>query len=260
MVELTITVEQRGRLLLIGLNRPAKRNAFTVAMLGELAEAFTAFERNDQAWVAVLFAHGEHFTAGLDLADVAPAVAAGARLFPDGVVDPLGLVGPPRRKPVVCAVKGICFTIGIELMLACELCIAAAGTRFAQMEVRRGIMPFGGATLRLPLCAGPARAMRWLLTGDDFDAAEALAMGLVSEVVPDGTELEAAITLAERVASRAPLAVQATLASARQASGQPSAASVASLHQQARALLATEDAREGLRSFVERREARFTGR
>lgn len=260
MSEPTVTTELRDRLFLIGLNRPAKRNAFTVAMLGELGEAFATFERSAESWVAVLFAHGEHFTAGLDLADVGPAVGAGRPLFPPGLVDPLGLAGPPRRKPVVCAVRGTCFTIGIELMLGCDLCVAAAGTRFAQMEVRRGIMPFGGATLRLPALAGWHRAMRWLLTGDDFDATEALAMGLVSEVVPDGQELARALALAERVASRAPLAVQATLASARQASGASRETAAAELLTEARRLFATEDAREGLASFLERREARFVGR
>ena len=101
-------------------------------------------------------AHGDHFTAGLDLAEVGPAVAAGKTLAPDDManaVDPLDLFGRRRTKPVVCAVQGICFTIGIELLLACDLAIAAEGTRFAQMEVRRGIMPFGGATLRFPAAA-----------------------------------------------------------------------------------------------------------
>jgi enoyl-CoA hydratase len=260
MSEPTITTEARGRLLLIGLNRPAKRNAFNVAMLRELSQAFAALERDPERWVGVLFAHGEHFTAGLDLAEVGPAVAAGQSLFPADGMDPLGLAGAERTKPVVCAVQGTCLTIGIELLLACDLCIAAAGTRFAQMEVRRGIMPFGGATLRLPALAGWPRAMRWLLTGDDFDAAEALAMGLVSEVVPDGAVLAAAMALAERVASRAPLAVRATLASARLAREQGREAAVAHLMAQARALFSTEDAQEGMRSFLERREARFVGR
>jgi enoyl-CoA hydratase/carnithine racemase len=260
MDERTITTEARGRLFLIGLNRPAKRNAFTRRMLRELAEAFTTFERDADRWVAVLFAHGDHFTAGLDLADVGPAVAAGAPLSPDGAIDPLDLWGVRRRKPVVCGVQGVCFTIGIELLLACDLRVAAAGTRFAQMEVRRGIMPFGGATLRFAAQAGWARGMKWMLTGDEFDAREALTMGLVSDVVPDGAVLESAITLAERVASRAPLAVQATLASARLAIDEGRDVALESLMTEARALFSTDDAREGLASFLERREARFSGR
>lgn len=260
MTERTITVERRDHLLLIGLDRPKKRNAFTTAMLRELAEAFGELERDEAAWVGVLFAHGDHFTGGLDLAEVGPAVASGAPLFPEGAIDPLDLSGPRRTKPVVCAVQGICFTIGIELMLACDLAIAAEGTRFAQMEVRRGIMPFGGATLRFPAAAGWARGMKWLLTGDEFDAKEALAMGLVSEVVPDGTTLDAAIALGNRVASRAPLAVRATLANARLTREAGRDAALATLMDVARPLFATEDAKEGVASFLERREARFSGK
>ena len=255
-----ISTETRGHVLLIGLDRAAKRNAFTTAMLVELAQAFTTFEDEASLRVAVLFAHGEHFTGGLDLAEVGPAVARGQGLMPEGAVDPLDLHGRRRTKPVVCAVQGICFTIGIELMLACDVAIAAAGTRFAQMEVRRGIMPFGGATLRFPAAAGWARAMKWLLTGDEFSAEEALAMGLVAEVVPDGAQLDVAVALAERIASRAPLAVQATLAAAREAAEAGREAAIAKLMGHARPLMATEDAMEGVRSFIERREAVFQGR
>lgn len=255
-----ITFETRGHLALIGLDRAAKRNAFTTAMLADLAAAYTRFEDDGALSVAVLFARGDHFTGGLDLAEVGPAVAGGQGLMPEGAVDPLDLHGRRRTKPVVCAVQGICFTIGIELMLACDVAIAAAGTRFAQMEVRRGIMPFGGATLRLPAAAGWARAMKWLLTGDEFGADEALSMGLVAEVTPDGAQLERAVALAERIASRAPLAVRATLAAAREGAELGREAAVAALMGHARPLFATADAMEGVRSFLERREASFQGR
>ena len=261
MSEPTVTTERRGHVFHIGLARPQKRNAFTTGMLRELAAAYTAFERDADAWVAVLFAHGDHFTAGLDLAEVGPAVASGALLFGgEGEIDPLDLVGARRTKPVVCAVQGICFTIGIELLLACDLAVAAEGTRFAQMEVRRGIMPFGGATVRFHERAGWPRAMKWLLTGDEFGPAEALAMGLVSDVVPAGEAVIAAVALAERVASRAPLAVRATLANARLAREQGRDAALGALMDTARPLFATADAQEGVLSFLERREARFVGR
>lgn len=256
-----ITYEARGHVRLIGLSRPHKRNAFTTAMLAELAAAYTTFEDDPEARVAVLFAHGDHFTGGLDLAEVGPAVARGAGLGGDAVtVNPLDLEGRRRTKPLVAAVQGICFTIGIELMLAADVVVAAAGTRFAQMEVRRGIMAFGGATLRMPAAAGWSRAMKWLLTGDELDAAEALAMGLVAEVVPDGAQRDRAIALAERIALRAPLAVQATLAHARLALEEGREAALAALMATARPLFQTEDAMEGVRSFLERREASFKGR
>lgn len=256
----TITRQTRGHVHLIGLARAAKRNAFTTAMLAELAAAYTAFESDPDARVALLYAEGDHFTGGLDLAEVGPAVASGAELFPATGVDPLDLAGTRRKKPVVCAVQGICFTIGIELLLACDVAIAAAGTRFAQMEVRRGIMPFGGATLRFAAATGWARAMKWLLTGDEFTADDALAMGLVAEVVPDGTQFERGLALAERIAARAPLAVQATLANARMAREEGRAAALAGLMDTARPLFQTADAAEGVRSFLERREANFSGR
>lgn len=114
------------------------------------------------------------------------------------------------------AVQGLCFTLGIELILAADIAVAAEGTRFAQIEIKRGIFPFGGATLRFHQRAGWGNAMRWLLTGDEFDAREAWRMGLVQEVVEPGRQHERALAIAETVARQAPLGVQATLASARQ--------------------------------------------
>ena len=261
MTEPTVHTERRGHVLVIELCREKKRNAFTVGMLRDLALAYTELERDDEAWVGVLTARGDHFTGGLDLAEVGPHVASGASLF-DGqdLVDPLDLEGPRRKKPVVCAVSGICFTIGIELLLACDVAIAAEGTRFAQMEVRRGIMPFGGATLRFAEVAGWSRAMKWLLTGDEFGPNEALAMGLVAEVVPHGEHVARAISLAERIAARAPLAVRATRENARICREQGLEAAKAALMGTARPLFASEDAQEGVVSFLERREAVFKGR
>jgi len=255
-----VRTEVRGHLHLIGLARPAKRNAFDLRMLRELAEALTACEDDANARCAVLYAEGDHFTAGLDLAEVGPAVKGGAQLFPEGCVDPLGLHGRIRSKPLVMAVQGYCLTIGVELCLAADVRVAASDTRFGQIEIQRGIFPFGGATLRFPAVAGWANAMRWLLTGDLFDAAEALRIGLVSEVVPPGEQRERAIALAETIASRAPLGVRATLASARLTLEAGPAAAAAALLEQARALMDSEDAAEGLRSFLERREAEFRGR
>jgi len=255
----TVTTEIRDHVFLIGLDRADKLNSFDVRMLRELAEAYAAYEANDELWCAVLFGHGDHFTSGLVLNEVGPAVASGQPLFSGGV-DPLDLTEPRRSKPVVCAVKGWCLTIGIELLLASDIRVAAAGTRFRQMEVNRGIMPFGGATLRFPQLAGWGNAMRWLLTGDEFDAAEAERIGLVQEVTPAGKELERAIELAEHVAACAPMAVQATRRSALRTVELGPGAAKANLMNDARALMSSEDAAEGVRSFIERRPARFRGR
>jgi enoyl-CoA hydratase/carnithine racemase len=241
------------------LNRADKMNAFDLRMLRELASAVTEYEADESLWCAVLYANGDHFTAGLDLAEVGPAVRAGAPLFPEGSVDVLSLHEPRRKKPLVMAVHGWCLTIGIELLLASDIRLAAEGTRFGQIEINRGIFPFGGATIRLPEIAGWGNAMRWLLTGDKFDAAEALRLGLVQEVVPAAELRDKAIEIARTVAKRAPLGVWATLRSSRTAQLQGTDVAVAELLVIARELMDTEDAAEGIRSFLERRDGTFKG-
>jgi enoyl-CoA hydratase/carnithine racemase len=158
------------------------------------------------------------------------------------------------------AVAGIAFTVSIELALASDIVVAAEGVRFRQLEIGRGILPFGGATLRAPRYLGWGNAMRFLLTGEEFGAAEALRIGLVQEVVPHGKHVERARAIAELVAKQAPLGVQGTLANSAVAFEQGEAAGREHLRGLLPGILASEDAKEGVASFVERREARFTGR
>ena len=231
----TVTLELDGHVLLIGLNRPHKRNSFDRAMLADLARAYALLESDDSVWAGVLFAHGDHFTAGLDLVDVAPGIAAGASPLPDGGRDPWRLDGPWTTR-VVAVALGWCMTLGIELLLA--------------------------AAIRLPRDAGWGNAMRWLLTGDEFDAAEAHRIGLVQEVADDaGAALARGREIAHTIADRsAPLGVRATLASAHLARERGEAAAIERLRPDVTALFASEDAAEGVQSFVERRQARFQGR
>ncbi len=255
-----LTVERTGHVFCIGLNRPEKRNAFDLRMLRELSAAFTQYEEDAAARCALLFAHGGHFTGGLDLTEVGPAVQAGQPLFPDGGVDPLGLHGRRRSKPLVMAIEGWCLTIGTELALAADIRVASSTTRFGLIEVARGIMPYGGGTLRFPQVAGWGNAMRWILTGDVFDAAEAHRIGVIQEVTAEGQAYERAKVLAETVARRAPLGVQASLRSSRVSVEEGMPTAVAELMPAARALMGTADAAEGVQSFIERREAVFEGR
>jgi enoyl-CoA hydratase/carnithine racemase len=261
MTEPRVTVDRDGHLLLIGLNRPEKRNAADLAMLRELAVAYGELHRDPDLRCGVVYAHGDHFSAGLDLADVAPAIGPdGLDTVPPGGIDPWRMTGEPLSKPVVIAVQGSCLTLGIELILAADVAIAARSTVFGQIEVSRGILPFGGATLRFPRTAGWGNAMRWLLTGDRFDAAEALRMGLVQEVTTDGDQLRVALEIAHRIADQAPLAVRATLANARLALTDGDVAAAASLQPELVRLVATEDARIGMEAFVTRTTAEFIGR
>lgn len=256
----TVSLERRGHVLLIGLDRAAKRNAFDLPLWNALCVAYGELDRDPELRVGVLHAHGEHFTGGLDLPQWAGVFSSGKWSIPDGGVDPLGLHGPRVGKPVIAAVQGICLTIGIELLLATDLRIAADSTRFAQIEIKRGIYPVGGATLRFPREVGWGNAMRWLLTGDEFDAREALRIGLVQEVVAAGTQLERATALADVIAAQAPLGVYATLASSRAAIPASEGEAARTLMVDLLPLMASDDMQEGLKAFIERRPGRFTGR
>ena len=256
----TITTETRGHLLLIGFHRPEKLNAFNAEMLRALGDAYTRYEEDPALRCAVVFAHGKHFTAGLDLANVAPLVAGGQALWPDEGVDPWAIEGRARTKPVVIAMQGRVYTLGIELALASDVRLCSDDAIFAQLEIARGIFPFGGATFRAPAQLGWGNAMRFLLTAEPFGAAEALRIGLVQEVVSSDALLARAVTLAETIAAQAPLGVRATIASARLAEQHGPEAAAKALRAEVGKLMATDDAREGLQSFVERRAGRYSGK
>lgn len=258
---MTITVEKRGHVLLIGLNRPDKLNAMNLEAISAFAAAYETLEHDSELRVGVVFAHGDHFSAGLDLAEVGPAVAqqGPGALAGNGTIDPYGLWSARVTKPIVMAVHGIAFTLSIELALAADIVVAAENVRFRQLEIGRGIMPFGGATLRATEQLGWGNAMRFLLTGEEFGAQEALRIGLVQEVVPNGTDTERAIEIAELIAKQAPLGVQATLANARVARADGEAAAIEHLRQTLPGILTSKDAAEGIQSFIERREGNFTG-
>jgi enoyl-CoA hydratase len=256
-----ILTERRGHVLLIGLNRPEKRNAADLELLRQLARAYGDLERDPELRVGLVYAVGEHFTAGLDLADLGPRMTAdGLDYVAEGGINPWQVSGEQLTKPVVVAVQGTCLTLGIELVLASEVTVAAASTRFGQIEVTRGILPFGGATLRFPRSVGWGNAMRWMLTGELFDAAEAHRIGLVQEIVPDGEQFDRALVIAERIAAQAPLAVQAALANAKRAVREGDAAAEADLQPALARLAGSEDARLGMQAFLTRTEADFVGR
>jgi enoyl-CoA hydratase len=256
-----ITVERDGHVLLIGFNRPEKRNAADLQLLQELSLAYGELERHPDLRAGFVFAHGDHFTGGLDLADVAPRIGPdGLDMVPDGGINPWQVSGESITKPVVMAVQGTCLTLGIELMLASDIVVAADSTVFGQIEVARGILPFGGATIRFPRAVGWGNAMRWILTGDSFPVTEAYRIGLVQEVVPHGEQYARGLELAQRVAAQAPLAVQAALANARLAVREGDAAAEASLQPNLVRLAQSEDARIGMEAFATRQPATFIGK
>lgn len=258
-----VTVDRDGHVLLIGVNRADKRNAWNVATTEEVAHAYDTLAEDPELRAGVIYGHGDHFSAGLDLSDVFPEVRERGpeALAGNGKHDPFGLWKPPVPKPVVMAVQGVAFTLSIELALASDIVVAADDVRFRQLEIGRGIMPFGGATVRATAQLGWGNAMRYLLTAEEFGAAEAHRIGLVQEVVPAGTQLQRATELAKLIAEQAPLGVQATLANARVAQRiQSEQVAREHLREVLPGVIDSEDAAEGVASFVERRQARFTGK
>jgi enoyl-CoA hydratase/carnithine racemase len=259
----SIDLEVQDGVLLIGINRPNKRNGFTPKMYRELGEAYTRLDDDPALRVGVLHAMGDHFTAGLDLPTIAPLMQRGEKAVPLGLVDPLnlGMEGYRRRiKPMVVAVQGITYTLGIELMLAADIVVAADNCRFSQLEVKRGIMATGGATLRMAERAGMGNALLHLLTGDEFTSAEALRLNFVQRVVPVGEQLNEAIKIAKAIAAQAPLAVVATRQNVLKAVEQGPLVAMHDFIAVQKTLSNSEDAKEGVQSFIEKRNARFTGK
>ena len=253
-----VSREIRGSLLLIGLDRATKRNAFDSHLIHDLSLALTEYEDHPELRCAVIFAHGDHFTAGLDLVELQPKLSSGIFSYDEHQINPWGTSGRQRKKPVIVAVQGFCYTAGIELMLNADIVIAQDNSQFAQMEVQRGILPFGGATVRFVQAAGWSKAMRYLLTGDTFDAQTALDLNLINEITRE-VPLKRAIELAERIAQAAPLAVQATLASAKEAAEHGPETAFSNLQQHLTPLLNTQDVQEGVMAMLQRRAPEFKG-
>ena len=256
-----ITTNFKDKIFYIGIDRPTKLNGFTPEMFKQMAEAFTEYENNSNALCAIVFSHGPHFTAGIDLPKIAPYMKSGNReyLHPKNLIDPLSLRGLIRTKPVVCAVRGITFTYGVELSLACDVTVAADNCRFSQLEVLRGIMPTGGATIRFVQRAGWGNAMKYLLSGLEFDSQEALKMNIVEEVVQPEAVFSRAEEIAISIAAAAPLAVKETIRSAKLALEEGREAAVKEFDSVQEMLASSNDASEGVEAFKDKRDPNFSG-
>ena len=250
--------ERHGHILQIVIDNPAKKNAFVPQMMADLSAALTELDRDPDLWVGVLCAQGADFTAGLDMPKF---FGPGAKPVPtpDDAIDPFGLRNR-CRKPIVTAVQGICFTVGIEMALAGDIVVAADDTRFCQMEAKRGIAPLGGAHFRYITRAGWGNAMYHLFLCDEFGAAEAHRIGLVQEVVPPGRQVARALEIAEIIAKNAPLGVQVTKEAGRKYIEAGEQAAIDVIPTIRERVMGSDDAKEGIQSFVERRAAVFTGR
>lgn len=258
-----VLVARESNVMVLTLNRPQAMNAITASLALEIGEALEAGERDPEVRCIVLTGAGERaFCAGMDL----KAAARGERPVPPGARETwgfAGIVSHPLSTPLIAAVNGFAVGGGTEIVLACDIAVAADTAKFGLPEVRRGILAAAGGAFRLPRAIGSKAAMELLLTGDTIDAARACELGLVNRVVPASALLDEALAIARRIAANAPLAVQATKRIARGDVGEgiPEEEQAWALsHREMAAIRSTEDAREGARAFAEKRTPIWQGR
>jgi enoyl-CoA hydratase len=255
-----VVTEVQGQVLLIGLNRPSKRNALTPEMFAELSAIYSRYDNDEDLRCAVLYGEGAVYCAGADLTRLSELVEDEGMSYGPDEYDPFGTEGARLSKPLITAVHGMCFAGGMELALAGDMIIAAEGTYFGQPEVARGLFAFGGGAARWSDRIGWGNAMRYLLTGDALDATEAHRLGLVQEVVPIDQLKARAVELATMVANAAPIGVRDTLTVARRVHDEGLQAALDTIAPLRTEILGTADAAEGLASFKERRAGNYVGR
>ena len=256
---MSVSYEVTDRVATIVLDRPQALNAFDREQYAAFADACARFRDDDDAWVAIITGAGERaFSAGADLRDMIPALMdePSKERFE---LPPSIMRGMYIAKPLIAAINGYAFGGGLEVALACDLRIAAEGAQMGQPEVGLGLLPGWGGTQRLPRLLGESRAMEIMLTGDPLTAARAHEIGLVHRVVPADELMDAAREMAERICRNGPLAVRACKSAAVRGM-QTSLDEGLRIEQLYFERLAyTDDMREGVAAFNERRTAKFTG-
>jgi enoyl-CoA hydratase len=246
-----VSREHRGRILVITIEREDKRNALNAEVTRGLDAAMNELEDDPQLWCGVLTGGRRFFCAGADL-----AAGPGEPTARGGIA---GLIQRDRTKPLIAAVEGFALGGGMELVLCCDLVVAAADARFGLPEVKRGLMPDFGGAFRVVRALPPNIAREMLLTGDDLTAERAAALGFVNRVTAPGAALEGAMALAERVCANAPLAVRAALGTSAQAARGDEDDLWAYSNARHRDLLASQDVAEGIAAFFAKRAPAWKG-
>ena len=264
-----LLVEREGPVLTLTMHRPEVKNAINPEMLCRLADAWELADADDGVRCVILTGAGSDFCAGADLDKLVARSISGAppeddferRIREDYDVIFQGLLRTRQlKKPLIAAVEGYCVAGGTEILQATDIRIAGEGAIFGITEVKWGLFPQGGSTIRLRRQIPYTKAMEMLLTADTYPAREALSFGLIGRVVPDGEALAAAKEVAARIARNGPVAVQKVKEAVQATESLPEKDALALELQIGMAVTATEDAREGPRAFKEKRTPQFKGR
>jgi enoyl-CoA hydratase/carnithine racemase len=248
LVETTV----HGRVLVVSMQREAKRNAVNRDLADAIDRGLSRLDDDDDLWVGVLTGTSNVFSAGSDLASAGDYVTDRGGEY--------GVIRRDRRKPLIAAVEGIALGGGFEIVLACDLVVAARSARFGLPEVCRGLIPSCGALFRGPRALPLNLAREMILTGAPVDAARLHAMGVVNVLTDDGGALDAAIGLAQTICANAPLSVQACLRAINSVATAAESQGWAATEQAVRSLSGTHDLHEGVRAFFEKRPPEWTGR
>jgi enoyl-CoA hydratase len=268
MSEPAVLIERAGPVVTLTLNRPEKKNAFNCEMLCRLADAWDMVDEDPEVRVAIVTGAGGNFSAGADLDRLVGALMSGKpaedefeeRIRADLSLIYKGFLKEHRTaKPLIAAVEGYCYAGGMEILQAFDLRVVAEGAKLGITEVQRSLFPMSGSTVRLPRQIPWAIAMEMLITGEPITGQRAYEIGLVGHVVPDGTTIERARRLADRVAANGPLAVKAIKASVLAADALPEAEAYQRELELGMEVMASNDAREGPRAFLEKRAPNYTG-
>ncbi|MEX2144216.1 MAG: enoyl-CoA hydratase-related protein [Anaerolineales bacterium] len=252
-----ILIEMHGRVALLRLNRPEAMNALNTPLMIELMDTLERLDADEAVGAFVLTGDGRAFAAGADIKEMAES--SSIELLLKGHISPFDRI-KKISKPIIAAVSGWCLGGGNELALSCDLIVASESARFGQPEINLGVIPGAGGTQRLTRALGKTLAMEMVLNNRTLTAEEAQRFGLVNRVVPIETYENAALELASEIASRAPLAVRLAKEAINRALETHLADGIAEERQAFYFLFASEDQKEGMRAFGEKRKPKWKGR